>query len=119
MSEAIRLDAEALGRLRRLGGDKLVGEMIVLFFEHAPGRVEAAVAAEKAGDLEQVSAAVHSLKSSAGNLGMTVVTHLAEAIERRATDGDAAAVAALLRDLKECFPRWTALLDEEKRRLAP
>jgi HPt (histidine-containing phosphotransfer) domain-containing protein len=118
MPEALHLDPTALARLRRIGGDRLLGEMIDLFLAHVPERVASAVAAGKAGDWQEVGRAAHSLKSSAGNVGMTAVRELAVALEQRAAADDGAAVAPLLRDLEEAFPRWTALLLEERRKLA-
>jgi HPt (histidine-containing phosphotransfer) domain-containing protein len=98
------LDAEALERLRGLGGESLVQRMIALFLEHAPERASAAVSALAAGHVEDVERAAHSLKSTAANLGTLRLRSLAERIERTAADhGDGLAdlVAQIMASVEE------------------
>lgn len=63
------VDVVALQRLRRFGGDKLVREMAALFIEHAPSRLAAARDGLTRHDAPTVKAALHVLKSSAGQIG--------------------------------------------------
>jgi HPt (histidine-containing phosphotransfer) domain-containing protein len=77
-------DSSALERLRRFGGSKLLGEMIGLFLQAAPERVQGARAALKRGDTSEVERALHSLKSSAAQLGAMHLQRLSERGERLA-----------------------------------
>lgn len=95
MSESM-LDPGAAARLKRLGGERLLREMILLFLQHGPERIDAAEQGSAGGDLARVEHACHSLKSSAGNLGATALQQAAAATEHAAEAGDAAAVAAAL-----------------------
>lgn len=90
------IDPDALTRLRRFGGDGLLFEMIDLLLAGAPPRLDAARAAVAAGTAEPARAALHSLKSTTGQLGATVLQGMCEEGERRAAAGDLAALAALL-----------------------
>jgi|ERR1044071_3289741 HPt (histidine-containing phosphotransfer) domain-containing protein len=67
------VDAEALNRLRKFGGDKLLGGMIELFVKNAPRLSADAREALDCGDAAALRAALHSLKSSAGQLGAASV----------------------------------------------
>jgi HPt (histidine-containing phosphotransfer) domain-containing protein len=77
-------DSSALDRLKRFGGVKLLGEMIGLFLQAAPERVQLARAALRRGDASEVERALHSLKSSAGQLGAMHLQRLSERGERLA-----------------------------------
>lgn len=86
--ELAATDREALARLERFGGRKLLNEMIALFLENAPERLAAAAAGVGAGDAIAAENAMHSLKSSAAQLGALRLARLCEqgeAIARRGT----------------------------------
>ena len=95
-------DPVALDRLRSLGGAGLLQKMIGLFLEHTPKRLRAATEGEKSGDWYQVERAAHSLKSSAGHLGLTGIQSLARDVEGLAERGQSAGLAALIRQI-ECL----------------
>ena len=59
----------ALELLHRLGGDKLLVDIIDVFTTSAPRLIVAARAGADEGDGDRVRLALHSLKSSAGQLG--------------------------------------------------
>jgi HPt (histidine-containing phosphotransfer) domain-containing protein len=103
MTTIPNLDPAAIERLRRLGGDKFLGEMIELFLDYAAKKVAEAVRAQAAGDLAGVQKAVHPVKSSAGNVGATQVQALATRLEMQAKEGDAAALPAGVAELIEAF----------------
>jgi HPt (histidine-containing phosphotransfer) domain-containing protein len=92
-----------LGQLRRLGGDKLIAELIDLFFKTTPQRLEAIRAAVEGGDPAAAARAAHSLTSSAGNLGAVALQQLAAALEERAAAGAADALPDLVRRLEEAW----------------
>lgn len=109
------LNSSALHRLRQLGGDHFLAEMIDLFLEYVPQRIEAALEAERRGDYATVARAGHALKSTAGNLGATSLHTLAVEIEQEAREGQREHIRALLRELECAFERARAGLEEVKR----
>lgn len=93
------LDHEALAQLEGIGGNELVTEMIELFLQNAPRRLKAAREACDGGDLAAMHRAVHSLKSTAGNLGARRLQAAAGAAEARANEKALDAIPPLLDDL--------------------
>ena len=118
MNEPPTLDPAALQRIRRIGGTKLLGEMLDLMLVEAPRRVRAAVAGAQAGSARDVAQAVHSLKSSAGNLGALALQHLAEQIEALATTDQLPACEALLTQLQEKLEAVQTRLQEERGKMS-
>lgn len=108
------LDGEALARVRRVGQDALLRRMIETFFEHAPARLDVVLHDATPG---AVMKAAHSLKSSAGNLGLSRVMQLAGAIEARADAGDPS-YAVLRPALERAFVDARDALDRELERMA-
>lgn len=100
----VTTDAEALGRLRRMGGPTLVKRMIGLFLESMPRRVALAIASARNGDWGEVERAGHSLKSSAAYLGLRDVSDRAAAVELLASQGRGNEVPPLLQDLFDAVP---------------
>lgn len=104
------VDRTAVERLQRIGGGSLLNEMIALFLEHGVPRVDAAEQGMADADLDRVERAVHSLKSSAGNLGGRRLQMLAQTIEDHAEAGDAEAAGALVPSLRHELDALTAEL---------
>jgi HPt (histidine-containing phosphotransfer) domain-containing protein len=94
-------DSSALERLQRFGGGKLLREMIALFLAAAPERIEAARGASARGDAAAAELALHSLKSSAAQLGAVRLQRLSEQGEHRARAGSLDGLLELTRDLAE------------------
>jgi HPt (histidine-containing phosphotransfer) domain-containing protein len=115
MPEYQDLDHTVLEKMRNLGGDKFIGELIDLFLEHVPKKLEEALAGEKSGDLDAVERAVHSIKSSAGNLGAINIQYLAGQIEQLAADRQGDAIPPLMRELEAALPRIQPHLQEIKK----
>ena len=83
------LDPAAVVRLQRLGGDKLLRQMIRLYLENCQERlaqIDAGLA--EGGDLEETRRGAHSLKSSAANVGALRVSAAATELEEAAGGGD-------------------------------
>ena len=97
------LNDDVLDKLGRSYGAKFVKELIGLFLEHVPKNINAAVAAEKAGDLVALERAVHSVKSSAGNIGAEALLEIAGEIEKLASQGRSDALTPLMRRLESAF----------------
>jgi HPt (histidine-containing phosphotransfer) domain-containing protein len=72
------LDPDALARLRRFGGDKLLHEMIGLYLDAAPERIASARSACQTGDVMAAELALHSLKSSSAQLGAARLSRLSD-----------------------------------------
>jgi len=104
------IDEQAIARLRKIGGDSLLVEIMGLFTESAPAKVQNALRANEQGDLNQVERAVHSLKSSAGNLGAMQLMEMCGRIEALASAGKADQVSALTDELTEAYNQAAARL---------
>ncbi len=111
MTELHDLNEEVLDKLGRSYGAKFVSELIGLFLEHVPKNINAAVAAEKAGDLVAVERAAHSVKSSAGNIGALALLELSGQIEQLAEEKKGESIPPLLRELEEAFSRLGTRLE--------
>jgi HPt (histidine-containing phosphotransfer) domain-containing protein len=98
-------DQSALDRLQRFGGPKLLGEMIALFLVAAPERIEAARTAGAEGDVEGAERALHSLKSSAAQLGAMRMQRISEQGEHRARAGTLDGLAPLIEELEQELAR--------------
>jgi HPt (histidine-containing phosphotransfer) domain-containing protein len=112
-TDTIRLpatDREALTRLERFGGVKLLNEMIALFLESAPGRLSTAQRGLERGDAPTVEDALHSLKSSSAQLGAPRLSRLCEQGESVAHRGRLDGMGALLQDCRDELGRVEAWL---------
>lgn len=92
---------------------KLAKQMIAIFLENAPKRIESAQVASRIGDLETVERSVHSLKSSAGNIGAVSLQELANRIEQLAVKGKKNDITHLLQELQMIFYRVKDQLQQE------
>ena len=110
-------DERAITRLCQVGGTKLARQMISLFLENAPKRIESAQVASRIGDLETVERSVHSLKSSAGNVGAMSLQELVERIEQMAAEGKNDSISSLLKELERIFDRVKVQLEDKSRSL--
>jgi HPt (histidine-containing phosphotransfer) domain-containing protein len=104
-------DAEALARLRRFGGDKLLHEMIGLYLAAAPERLSAAKAGVANGDRPAAELALHSLKSSSAQLGATRVGKLSEQGENIARSGTLDGIAEIIVEMEAELARATTWLE--------
>lgn len=111
------LDALAIERLRKLGGDKFALDMIELFFSYGGKKVAETRQAHLAGDLPGVANAAHPLKSSAGNVGALQVQKLAATIEQAAKAGDGARLSELIGAFEQAYADAKAGLEMEKARI--
>ena len=109
--------------LRWLGGDqRLLRELVGIFVEDGPKRLEALRAAMTAVDVHQLEQIAHSLKGSAAILGASRLQQAATALEDAAHDGRLETgpplVAEIARELEAvgaffADPAWTERLDIE------
>jgi HPt (histidine-containing phosphotransfer) domain-containing protein len=113
---AVVLDRDALARLERIGGPTLLRRMVDIFLQDAVVRVDTILHSPHAAD---VMRAAHTMRSSAGNLGLDQVFRLTEAIEARAAAGDEPGYAPLRAALADAHVRAIAALEREVQRVAP
>ena len=83
------LDREALDRLRRIGGERLLAAMLDAFVANGAERTTAVTASAAGMDGQGVSVAAHALKSSAGNVGARRLQETADRVEREAESAGA------------------------------
>lgn len=109
--------------LRWLGGDhQLLRELVGIFVDDGPKRLEALRAAMTAADGQQLEQIAHSLKGSAAILGAVRLQETALALEESAHNGlvrrDAHLVPELVHEVERVVaffadPAWQARLDAE------
>jgi len=109
--------------MRWLGGDRrLLCELVGIFVDDGPKRIQAIRAALTASDVRQVEQVAHSLKGSASILGATRLQTAALALEDAAHDGHTedgpALVAQIAGELDKVMaffadPAWADRLDLE------
>jgi HPt (histidine-containing phosphotransfer) domain-containing protein len=98
-------DPQALERLRRFGGDKLLGDMIILFLEAVPQRLGAARSGLARGEAHAVEHELHALKSSAAQLGALRMHRLSQEGERLAKTETLDGLVRILDELDAEEPR--------------
>jgi HPt (histidine-containing phosphotransfer) domain-containing protein len=104
---------DVLEKLRMVGGPKLVRELIELFMRFAPERMAIARAGIENGDLGATERALHSLKSSAGQLGVTAIQEASRRGEVSASNGDVTGAKAALAEVEVAWPAIQAWLTEQ------
>lgn len=108
MTEELQFDENALPRLERMVGDKVLGEVLDLYFECMPQRIAALRDGLRLGNLDTAARALHDMKSSAGMVGACGVQGLAHEMERLARAGDASGLEERMDRLE------TALADADE-----
>ena len=99
------VDHDAIDRLRGFGGPKLVRGMIEVFVSNAHLKAADAREALECGDSAALRAALHGLKSSAGQLGAQSVYQACIAGEELASRGELTPCAPYLARIEEDLPR--------------
>lgn len=84
------VDPEAISRLRSMGGEVLVEQIIELFRATATARVSAVRRGMRRGDMDRVQREARALRSSAGNVGASSICALVSELERGAAEQAAA-----------------------------
>ena len=123
MGGAVDRPVDLAMAMRWLGGDrKLLRELVGIFVDDGPKRLDALRAAMAAADAKQIEHIAHSLKGSAAILGAARLRDAALVLEDSAHDrhGDAGAplVAQVAREVERVIaffadPSWPDRLDVE------
>jgi HPt (histidine-containing phosphotransfer) domain-containing protein len=108
------IDRGALARLEEWGGFRLQRQMMKLFLEHAPERMEQIRKGLADSDTHMVELGSHSLKSSSGNVGAVILQEIAEKIEDAAADKDLSSAEGLLPDLEAAYEEARSALEAMK-----
>lgn len=87
------------------------GQMIDLFFESGGADLKKLEAAVAKSNAKQGHAASHSLKGSAGSLGLMVLYEKTTLIDDKLREGDLDGVAEMVADLREEYDRFAAGTD--------
>lgn len=108
------IDKSALERIDKIGGADLVRKMIDIFLTNVPQRLATAREGQQHGDFKAIEQAVHSIKSSAGNLGADALQELAGRIEALAEVRQGDGIPLLLNELEEILGQVIRCLETEK-----
>jgi PAS domain S-box-containing protein len=84
----VSLDDEALGKLRELGGDDFLGEVIDAFLADAPQLIATLRRSLDEGSTEELRRAAHTLKSNGATLGAEGFAELCRTLEQQAKSGE-------------------------------
>jgi HPt (histidine-containing phosphotransfer) domain-containing protein len=118
-ADAPVLDPAAVVRLQRLGGDKLLREMVRLYLENSQERLaQIDTGLAEGGALDETRRGAHSLKSSAANVGALRVSAAASELEAAAEAGDRETARSLRSHLREASEDARRKLDELVEELA-
>jgi HPt (histidine-containing phosphotransfer) domain-containing protein len=85
------LDPAVIASLRRLtppGEPDVLIDVLRLFLDEVPRRIDRLRAASAAGNLVEVHRVAHSLKGSAGNIGAHALADVCRRLEERGKAGD-------------------------------
>jgi HPt (histidine-containing phosphotransfer) domain-containing protein len=100
------LDPVIIDSLRQLtppGEPDVLDEVLRLFLDDVPRRIDRLRAAWAAGDVTEVHRAAHSLKGSAGNIGAHALFAVCKQLDERGKAGDLAGTEQLVAALVEEF----------------
>ena len=109
------LDMEVVEELLALTGDgdpELLLDLIHMFLEDAPSKLEAIAQGLEAGDMERVAHAAHSLKGSAGNLGIHMVQDDCDKLQVAGRQQQVDVVRELVPQLERDFSLALAALED-------
>jgi HPt (histidine-containing phosphotransfer) domain-containing protein len=105
------IDPAALERLEKWGGPSLSNEIVQLFLDNGPTRMDQIRDAMNTDDLDGPERGAHSLKSSAANVGAQQVQKVASEVELAASGGDLQRVRDLIPNLEQAYAEATRELE--------
>ena len=102
------IDDEIVTQLRDIGGQELVDSIMEEFVTEAAELVSGAVSAYALGDIPTVKSHLHTLKGSAGTIGVARVADIARTAEGKLKVNDTSGLADALQALEQAFEEFLA-----------
>lgn len=115
------LDMQMVEELLSLSDDgdpELLLDLITMFLDDGPSKVQAVVEGLQARDFEKMERAAHSLKGCSGNLGAHLLQDVCEKLQLAARDQRYEELAQLTPSLQSRFKDASKALDQLRRRYA-
>jgi HPt (histidine-containing phosphotransfer) domain-containing protein len=110
-------DQTVLEALLRYGPPSFLVQLIQVYLETTPVHVDNAEASFAAGDWKALTFAAHSLKSSAGNLGLPRMLDTVKMLELAARSKDVDEARLLVAGLRKTWSDSCAALEEYRSKL--
>lgn len=102
------IDADIVGQLRDIGGQDLVDSIMEEFVTEATDLVNGSLSAYSLGDIPTVKSHLHTLKGSAGTIGVSRVADIARTAEGKLKVNDTSGLADALQALEQAFEEFLA-----------
>lgn len=106
MSNLPVIDPEAIESLRSINpddGGEFVREILGIFIEDTPARIQELDEAFQCSDIPKFIRAAHSIKGSSSNVGAMILRETAEELERLSRDQGLANLETLMEKLKSDY----------------
>jgi HPt (histidine-containing phosphotransfer) domain-containing protein len=113
------LDMQMVDELLSLSDDgdpELLLDLITMFLDDGPSKVQAVTEGLTGRDFEKMERAVHSLKGCSGNLGAHLLQNVCEQMQLAAREHRLEELARLAPALHQQYAAAAAALDELRRR---
>ncbi len=108
MSMSDVLDQTVIESLRELtppGEPDVLAEVLTIFLQEVPPRIERVRASLAAGNIVEVQRAAHSLKGSAGNIGARALYDICRQVDDKGRSGDLSGLTTLVDALTSEFDK--------------
>lgn len=103
--DTVVVDSERLAVLHRTGGPELVNELIALYLDEMPDRLEIVRTAVEENNAEALRSMAHKIKGSSSNLGLPEVASASGILEDVGREGDLAQADEFVGSLDTAFDR--------------
>lgn len=107
------IDQEAIENLRALNPDdngEFLREIVGIFFEDTPQRIEELRSCLASGDVVRFTRAAHSIKGSSSNLGASLLRGSAERLEHHAKSAGLAGTESMIMEVQSEYEKAAAAL---------
>ena len=108
------IDAAVLRNINALARPALLDSMIELYLSHSPDLIAGIEGAMSSGDLQTLSEALHTFKSSTANLGGARLVQLTKECEALARAGGNVEMAAVVQRIQREYQEFCTALMREK-----
>ncbi len=102
------IDEEIVGQLRDIGGQELVDSIMEEFVTEASDLVSGSLSAYGLGDIPTVKSHLHTLKGSAGTIGVARMADIARVAEGKLKVNDTSGLSDALQSLEQAFNEFVA-----------